>query len=100
MTIHIARIAENRNFGAVIIVVIADFQGNKGVTGMSITELLKQHNLTDTVNRYRLQIVHEDNDTYYIEDMKFKRSMTRGQVVHIAKDIPELLRYLKNLRCA
>ena len=67
---------------------------------MSIQELLKQHNLTDTVNRYRLQIVHEDNDTYYIEDMKFKRSMTRGRVVHIAKDIPELLRYLKNLRVA
>ena len=67
---------------------------------MTIQELLKQHNLMDTVNRYRLQIVHEDDNTYYIEDMKFKRSMTRGQVVHIAKDIPDLLRYLKNLRVA
>ena len=71
--------------------------GNSKVT---VKDILKSHNLTDTVNRYRLQIVHEDNDTYYIEDMKFKRSMTRGQVVHTAKDIPELLRYLKNLRCA
>lgn len=67
---------------------------------MTIAELLKEHNLTDTVNRYKLQIVHEDNDTYYIEDMKDKRTMTRGRVVHIAKDIPELLRYLRNLRCA
>lgn len=67
---------------------------------MSIAELLKEHNLIDTVNRYRLQIVHEDNDTYYIEDTTIKRTMTRGRVVHIAKDIPELLRYLKNLRVA
>lgn len=66
---------------------------------MTIQELLKQENLIDTVNRYKLQIVHEDNDTYYIEDMKDKRTMTRGRIVHIAKDIPELLRYLKNLRC-
>ena len=67
---------------------------------MTIPELLKEHGLTDTVNRYHIQIVHEDNDTYYIEDMKIRRTMTRGRVVHIAKDIPELLRYLKNLRCA
>lgn len=67
---------------------------------MTIQELLKQENLTDTVNRYKLQIVHEDNDTYYIEDTTMKRTMTRGRIVHIAKDIPELLRYLKNLRCA
>ena len=67
---------------------------------MSIQELLKEHNLTDTVSRYHIQIVHEDNDTYYIEDMKIRRTMTRGRVVHIAKDIPELLRYLKNLRVA
>lgn len=67
---------------------------------MTIQELLKQENLTDTVNRYKLQIVHEDNDTYYIEDMKDRRTMTRGRIVHIAKDIPELLRYLRNLRCA
>ena len=67
---------------------------------MSIQDILQQNNLTDTVNRYKLQIVHEDNNMYYIEDMKFKRSMTRGRVVHIAKDIPELLRYLQNLRCA
>ena len=67
---------------------------------MSIQELLKQENLTDTVNRYKLQIIHEDDDTYYIEDMKDRRTMTRGRVVHIAKNIPELLRYLRNLRCA
>jgi hypothetical protein len=66
---------------------------------MTVRELLKEHNLTDTVNRYKLQIVHEDNDTYYIEDMKDRRTMTRGRVIHIAKNIPELLRYLRNLRC-
>ena len=67
---------------------------------MSITEFLKENNFTDTVNRYNIQIVHEDDDTYYIEDMKFKRSMTRGRIVHIAKDLHELKRYLQNLRCA
>ena len=67
---------------------------------MTIQELLKQENLTDTVNRYKLQIVHEDDDPDYIEDMKDRRTMTRGRIVHIAKDIPELLRYLRNLRCA
>ena len=67
---------------------------------MSIAELLKQHNLTDTINRYRLQIVHEDNDTYYIEDMTINCYRSRGHVVYVAKGIPELLRYLKNLRVA
>lgn len=67
---------------------------------MNLTEFLKENNLTDTVNRYKLQIVHEDDDTFYIEDMKDKRTMTRGRVVHIAKDLKELKRYLQNLRCA
>lgn len=67
---------------------------------MNLTEFLKENNLTDTVNRYRLQIVHEDDNTFYIEDMKDKRTMTRGRVVHIAKDLKELKRYLQNLRCA
>lgn len=67
---------------------------------MSITEFLKENNFTDTVNRYNIQIVHEDNNMYYVEDMKFKRSMTRGRIVHIAKDLHELKRYLQNLRCA
>jgi hypothetical protein len=67
---------------------------------MNLTEFLKENNLMDTVNRYKLQIVHEDDDTFYIEDMKDKRTMTRGRVVHIAKDLKELKRYLQNLRCA
>ena len=67
---------------------------------MNLTEFLKENNLTDTVNRYRLQIVHEDDNTFYIEDMKDKRTMTRGRIVHIAKDLKELKRYLQNLRCA
>lgn len=67
---------------------------------MNLTEFLKENNLTDTVNRYKLQIVHEDDDTFYIEDMKDKRTMTRGRIVHIAKDLKELKRYLQNLRCA
>ena len=70
-----------------------------GNSKATIQEILKAYNLTDTVNKNKLQIVHEDDNTYYIEDMRFKRSMTRGKIVHIAKDIQELLRYLKNLRC-
>ena len=67
---------------------------------MNLTEFLKENNLTDTLSRYKLQIVHEDDDTFYIEDMKDKRTMTRGRIVHIAKDLKELKRYLQNLRCA
>ena len=67
---------------------------------MNLTEFLKENNLTNTVNRYRLRIVHEDDNTFYIEDMKDKRTMTRGRIVHIAKDLKELKRYLQNLRCA
>ena len=66
---------------------------------MDMKEFLKENNLTDTVNRYKLQIVHEDDNTFYIEDMKEKRTMTRGRIVHIAKDLKELKRYLQNLRC-
>jgi hypothetical protein len=72
----------------------------KHLTVIPISEVIKLHNLQDVLNTYHIQVVHEDNDTYYIEDMKDKRTMTRGRVVHIAKDIPELLRYLRNLRCA
>ena len=64
---------------------------------MSIAELLREHNLTDTVNRYRLQIVHEDNNTYYIEDMKFKTSMVHGRVIRTCRTPKEVDAYLKYL---
>lgn len=29
-----------------------------------------------------IQIIHEDNDTYTIEDMRFKRSMCHGSILY------------------
>lgn len=69
------------------------------LTVIPISEVIKSEGLQDTVNRYRLQIVHEDNDLYYIEDMKIKRTMTRGKIVHICRTQHDVIRYLRNLRC-
>ena len=70
----------------------------KHLTVIPIQEVLKQEGLIDTVNKYHLQIVHEDNDTYLIEDLRFRRTMTRGEIVHIAKTQHDVIKYLRNLR--
>ena len=62
-----------------------------------IQEVIKAEGLLPVLNKYNIQIVHEDNDTYWIEDMKYKRSMTRGRVVDICKTQADVIRYLKNL---
>ena len=52
----------------------------------------------DLLNKYKIQIVHEDDDTFWVEDMKFKRSMTRGKVIHICKTKADAIKYLNNLQ--
>lgn len=68
------------------------------LTIIPISERIKAENLQDTVNKYRLQIIHEDNNTYVIEDLKEKVSMTHGKIIHICKTQHDVIRYLKNLR--
>ena len=51
--------------------------------------------LKDIAIKYDLQIVLEDSGKYYIEDMKHKRSMTRGYIVAIAENKHLLNNYLK-----
>ena len=63
----------------------------------TIHDLIKENGLMPTVEKYQIQVVHEDNDTYWIEDMKFKRSMTRGRVVHVCKTKEQVIKYLTNL---
>ena len=69
------------------------------LTVIPISEVIKLEGLQDTVNKYRLQIIHEDNDTYIIEDLKNRVSMTHGKIIHICKTQHDVIRYLKNLRC-
>ena len=69
------------------------------LTVIPISEVIKSEGLQDTVNKYRLQIIHEDNNTYVIEDLKEKVSMVHGRIIHICKTQHDVIRYLKNLRC-
>ena len=72
------------------------------MTVQPISEVIKNHplNLQAVMDRYHIQVVHEDNDTYYIEDMKYKRSMTRGRIVAIYETQEQVINYLLNLRVA
>ena len=63
----------------------------------TIQELIKEKGLMPTVEKYRIQVIHEDNDTYVIEDLKCKRSMVHGNIVHTCKTKEQVIRYLTNL---
>ena len=65
----------------------------------TIQEEINNNNLRQVMSRYNLQVVHEDNDTYVLEDMSQKRTMVRGAVVKIFQTDIELLNYLKHLEC-
>ena len=51
----------------------------------------------ELANKLRLQVIHEDNDTYVIEDMRFKTSMVHGKVIKTCKTLREVDTYLKYL---
>ena len=51
----------------------------------------------ELANKLRLQVIHEDNDTYVIEDMRFKTSMVHGRVIKTCKTPREVDAYLKYL---
>ena len=63
----------------------------------TIHDLIKEKGLIPTVEKYRVQVIHEDNDTYVIEDLKCKRSMVHGNIVHTCKTKEQVIRYLTNL---
>ena len=51
----------------------------------------------ELANKLRLQVIHEDNDTYVIEDMRFKTSMVHGKVIKTCRTPREVDAYLKYL---
>ena len=66
----------------------------------TLNEILDSYpiNLRKVINDYRLQIIHEDDDTYHIEDLKDKVSMVHGRLIHVCKTPYEVIKYLNNLR--
>ena len=63
----------------------------------TIQDLIKEKGLMPTIEKYQIQVIHEDNDTYVIEDMKCKRSMVHGNIVHVCKTKEQVIKYLTNL---
>lgn len=45
-------------------------------------------------DKLRLQVIHEDNDTYVIEDTRFKTSMVHGRVIRTCRNEKEVDSYL------
>lgn len=65
---------------------------------MTIQEKINNNELREVINRYNLQVIHEDNDTYIVEDMNRKRSMTHGAIIKVFQTDIELLNYLNYLK--
>jgi SepF-like predicted cell division protein (DUF552 family) len=67
---------------------------------MTLNEILETYpvDLKSFINKNRLQIIHEDNDTYVIEDLKQKTSMVHGRVIKVCKTPFEVIKYLNDLR--
>ena len=65
---------------------------------MTIQEKINNNGLRQVINKYNLQVIHEDNDTYILENMNQKRSMTHGAIIGIFQTDVELLHYLSHLK--
>ena len=65
---------------------------------MTIQEKINNRGLKQVLNKYNMQVIHEDNDTYTLEDMNQKRSMTHGAIIDNFKTDIELLYYLEDIR--
>ena len=65
---------------------------------MTIQEKINNRGLKQVLNKYNMQVIHEDNDTYTLEDMNQKRSMTRGAIIDNFKTDIELLHYLEDIK--
>ena len=65
---------------------------------MTIQAKINNRGLKQVLNKYNMQVIHEDNDTYTLEDMNQKRSMTRGAIIDNFKTDIELLYYLEDIK--
>ena len=65
---------------------------------MTIQEKINNRGLKQVLDKYNMQVIHEDNDTYTLEDMKQKRSMTHGAIIGNFKTDIELLCYLEDIK--
>ena len=65
---------------------------------MTIQEKINDRGLKQVLNKYNMQVIHEDNDTYTLEDMNQRRSMTHGAIISNFKTEIELLNYLEDIK--
>ena len=65
---------------------------------MTIQEKINNRGLKQVLNKYNMQVIHEDNDTYTLEDMNQRRRMTRGAIIDNFKTDIELLHYLEDIK--
>ena len=65
---------------------------------MTIQEKINNRGLKQVLNKYNMQVIHEDNDTYTLEDMNQKRSMVHGAIIGNFKTDIELLHYLEDIK--
>ncbi len=65
---------------------------------MTIQAKINDRGLKQVLNKYNMQVIHEDNDTYTIEDMNQKRSMVHGAIIGNFKTDIELLNYLEDIK--
>ena len=65
---------------------------------MTIQEKINDRGLKQVLNKYNMQVIHEDNDTYTLEDMNQKRSMVHGAIIGNFKTDKELLNYLEDIK--
>ena len=65
---------------------------------MTIQAKINDRGLKQVLNKYNMQVIHEDNDTYTLEDMNQKRSMVHGAIIDNFKTDIELLNYLEDIK--
>ena len=65
---------------------------------MTIQAKINDRGLKQVLNKYNMQVIHEDNDTYTLEDMNQKRSMVHGAIIGNFKTDIELLNYLEDIK--
>lgn len=65
---------------------------------MTIQAKINNRGLKQVFNKYNMQVIHEDNDTYTLEDMNQKRSMVHGAIIGNFKTDTELLNHLEDIK--
>ena len=65
---------------------------------MTIQAKINNRGLKQVLDKYNMQVIHEDNDTYTLEDMNQKRSMTHGAIIGNFKTDTELLNHLEDIK--